>query len=84
MAEIVALIRVGRTVCPEVSDVWVIEALGLYATLKEQAPSEETIAAKQASLNGLREKFGRVKRCYLYAVELEQAHLVAERIIQGH
>jgi hypothetical protein len=83
MAEMTAFIRHAPDSCPKaVPDLWIFEALALNMSIKPPV-SEDEIVSKEKYLNGLRSKIGYVKWCALFAVEMEQAHMIAAMHAKG-
>jgi len=65
--------------CPEVPRAWSIALILLRSV---NPVTEEQIAAKEDEMLALRTKIGDENWCVLYAVEMKEAYLVVQYIVQ--
>lgn len=78
LAEMTALFRHSEG-CPEVPREWSIALILLESV---NPLTEEQIAAKEDEMLALRTKIGDEKWCVLYSVEMKEAYLVVQYILQ--
>jgi hypothetical protein len=78
LTEMVALSRHSED-CPDVPREWSIALILLESV---NPLSEEQIAAKESEMLALRTRIGAEKWCLLYAVEMKEAYLVVQYIVQ--
>ena len=79
LAEMAALSRHSED-CPEVPREWSIALILLESV---NPLSDEQIAAKESEMLALRTQIGDEKWCLLYAVEMKEAYLVVQYIVQN-
>ncbi|HUN95312.1 MAG TPA: hypothetical protein VMU69_03615 [Bradyrhizobium sp.] len=78
LAEITAMSRHNET-CPEVPREW---SAALIILLMKNPPAEEEVEAQEHDTLALRSRIGRAKWCELYAVEMQEAYLIFQMLLQ--
>jgi hypothetical protein len=80
LAEMVAFNRLASEPCAGlVPSIWVGEMIALWVSAKPPIP-EGQIKAKETEVTEHRTRLGLEKWCQLYAVEMEQAHIVVKNM----
>jgi hypothetical protein len=78
LAEMTAMSRHNET-CPSVPDEWSAAYLVL---LIKNPPSEEDVEAQERDTLALRKRIGKIKWCQLYSVEMQEAYLLLQLLMQ--
>jgi hypothetical protein len=65
--------------CPEVPDEW---SAAFTALLMVATPTEEQVEAQERKMLALRDKIGVAKWCQLYSVEMQEAYLIYQTMLQ--
>jgi hypothetical protein len=78
LAEMTAMSRHDET-CPNVPDEW---SAAFIILLTKNTPPEEQVEAQERKVLALRDKIGDARWCRLYAVEMQEAYIVVQSIMQ--
>jgi hypothetical protein len=78
LAEMTAMVR-HNEICPQVPDEW--SAAYLFLLMKNPPPEDEVEMQERNTL-ALRNRIGKTKWCQLYSVEMREAFLVVQLLMQ--
>jgi hypothetical protein len=78
LAEMTAMSRHDE-ICPAVPDEW---SAAYIVLLMKNPPSEEEVEAQERNTMALRKRIGQAKWCQLYSVEMQEAYLALQLLMQ--
>lgn len=78
LAEMTAMSRHNEK-CPEVPHEW---SAAFIILLMKNPPTEEDVEAQEHDTLALRSRIGRAKWCQLYSVEMQEAYLIFQMLLQ--
>jgi hypothetical protein len=78
LVEMTAMSRDDET-CPDVPREW---SAAFVILLMKSPPSEEEVEAQERDTLALRKRIGRAKWCQLYSVEMQEAYLIFQMLLQ--
>jgi hypothetical protein len=78
LAEMTAMSR-HNEICPEVPHEW---SAAFIILLMKNPPAEEEVEAQERNTLALRNRIGKAKWCDLYSVEMQEAYLIFQMLMQ--
>jgi hypothetical protein len=78
LAEMTAMSRHSES-CPDVPDEWSASFLIL---LMKNTPPEDQVEAEERKVLALRDKIGNTRWCHLFSVEMQEAYIIVQSIMQ--
>jgi hypothetical protein len=78
LAEMTAMAR-HNEICPEVPHEW---SAAFIILLMKNPPAEEEVEAQEHNMLALRNRIGKAKWCDLYSVEMQEAYLIFQMLMQ--